>query len=119
MSTARSASTPRIVGRDREITVGSRLVHEAIAGRGALLLISGEAGIGKTALAAHYHRQFAGPKLWLSLDSSDNHAPRLLAHLALALGIKEPEGRSESEWLREMKRERKEGNAPASPTATP
>jgi DNA-binding CsgD family transcriptional regulator len=39
------------VGRERELTVGSRLIAEAVAGRGALLLISGEAGIGKTALA--------------------------------------------------------------------
>lgn len=61
------------------------------------LALQAPAGYGKTALAAHYHRQFAGPKLWLSLDSSDNHVPRLLAHLALALGLDEPQGRSESE----------------------
>ncbi|MBQ1783933.1 MAG: hypothetical protein II007_09795 [Gammaproteobacteria bacterium] len=61
------------------------------------LALQAPAGYGKTALAAHYHRHFAGPKLWLSLDSGDNHGPRLLAHLALALGMNEPQLRTESE----------------------
>lgn len=38
-------------GREREMALGTRLIEDALAGRGALLLISGEAGIGKTALA--------------------------------------------------------------------
>jgi DNA-binding SARP family transcriptional activator/tetratricopeptide (TPR) repeat protein len=40
-----------LAGRDRELTRLARAWHEAASGRGALVLIGGEAGIGKTRLA--------------------------------------------------------------------
>ncbi|HEY7907981.1 MAG TPA: AAA family ATPase, partial [Thermomicrobiales bacterium] len=51
MTVSRAPPLPTIVGRERELARGARLIDDALAGRGALLLISGEAGIGKTALA--------------------------------------------------------------------
>lgn len=52
MAISRAPHLPAIFGREREVARGTRLVEEALAGQGSLLLISGEAGIGKTALAA-------------------------------------------------------------------
>lgn len=43
---------PRLVGRDGTLRQLSELQREALAGRGALALISGESGIGKTFLAS-------------------------------------------------------------------
>ncbi len=43
--------TPEVVGRDREEALLRERLAAALAGRGSLVLIGGEAGIGKTALA--------------------------------------------------------------------
>ena len=51
MTVSQAPPLPPIVGREREMARGARLIEDALAGRGVLLLISGEAGIGKTALA--------------------------------------------------------------------
>src|SRR5438128_768814 len=40
-----------LVGRDRERGILRRLLNASLAGHGSLVLIGGEAGIGKTALA--------------------------------------------------------------------
>jgi DNA-binding CsgD family transcriptional regulator/tetratricopeptide (TPR) repeat protein len=45
-----SASIPPLVGRGRELGLLRAALDSALAGRGRLVLISGEAGIGKTAL---------------------------------------------------------------------
>jgi hypothetical protein len=42
---------PRLVGRDRELATLRATLDAALAGQGSLVLIGGEAGIGKTALA--------------------------------------------------------------------
>src|SRR5689334_8160710 len=43
----------QIVGRDPEISALTQAVHDTRAGRGRLMLLRGEAGIGKSTLAAH------------------------------------------------------------------
>jgi DNA-binding CsgD family transcriptional regulator len=48
---ASAPSPPPLVGRDREQTVLHERLHSTIAGQGNLVLIGGEAGIGKTTLA--------------------------------------------------------------------
>lgn len=50
---------PPLVGRDRELALLRERLSEAREGRGSLVLIDGEAGIGKTALAAALCREAA------------------------------------------------------------
>src|SRR5689334_134253 len=47
------ARVPAIFGRDRELGAVEAAVRRGLAGQGALLLLSGEPGIGKTLLAEH------------------------------------------------------------------
>src|SRR4051812_43892103 len=48
---AASMPSPPLVGRERELAILSTRLDTALAGQGSLVLIGGEAGIGKTALA--------------------------------------------------------------------
>jgi DNA-binding CsgD family transcriptional regulator/tetratricopeptide (TPR) repeat protein len=57
MQTARSLQSPLLVGRDDMLALGERRVGEAKAGRAGLLLLAGEAGIGKTRLLKAIVRQ--------------------------------------------------------------
>ena len=56
---AQSADAPVLVGRGREQALLSRQWADAVDGKGSLVLIGGEAGIGKTALAEALARQAA------------------------------------------------------------
>jgi hypothetical protein len=66
-----AASTPSmrhvactaLLGRDRELKVVTHLLRAAESGRGAALVLRGEAGIGKTALIEHALRNVAGFKI--------------------------------------------------------
>ncbi|MGH8889899.1 MAG: helix-turn-helix transcriptional regulator [Acidothermaceae bacterium] len=50
------AASPVVVGRDELLALAIRRIDEAAAGRGELLLVAGEAGIGKTRLLASISR---------------------------------------------------------------
>ena len=64
-----SPTLPPLVGRDRELALLHDRLTAARDGRGSLVLISGEAGIGKTALADALCR-----------DAADSGAHVLIGH---------------------------------------
>src|SRR5215217_360608 len=53
-------SRPHLVGRDRELRDLRRLLDAAMDGRGQLVLLGGEAGVGKTTIANALCREAAG-----------------------------------------------------------
>src|SRR5829696_2881224 len=53
-------SRPHLVGRDRELRDLRRLLDAAMGGRGQLVLLGGEAGVGKTTIANALCREAAG-----------------------------------------------------------
>lgn len=57
MTQARPLQSPLLVGRDDLLALTERRIREAKAGRGGLLLLAGEAGIGKTRLLKAVIRQ--------------------------------------------------------------
>lgn len=57
----RAQDTPLLVGRDRHLQALLKLWEQASSGRGQLLFITGEPGIGKTALAQQAAEQSAAP----------------------------------------------------------
>jgi class 3 adenylate cyclase/tetratricopeptide (TPR) repeat protein len=67
-----SAPGARLVGRDEELEAALEHVHDVLAGRGSLLLVFGEPGIGKTRLLRELCARFDGARsavgdpLWLA-----------------------------------------------------
>jgi class 3 adenylate cyclase len=65
------ASLRPIVGRDREVGLLRYRWSEAIEGRGHVVLVSGEAGMGKSRLVQRLHDDLEGtPHLWLDMQCS-------------------------------------------------
>ena len=61
VSIASGSEQPALVGRDREQALLRERLASTPAGRGELVLIGGEAGIGKTALAEALGRKATEP----------------------------------------------------------
>ena len=57
MSLVRPVQSPFLVGRDDLLQLAERRIAEAAAGRGHLLLLAGEAGVGKTRLLQSIERR--------------------------------------------------------------
>ena len=70
--------SPVLIGREREVATLQTLIEQARQGRGQVLLLSGEAGIGKSRLLAEGKRQ-AGEQGFLVLQGNcfppDRSAP--------------------------------------------
>jgi len=70
--------SPVLIGREREVATLQTLIDQARQGRGQVLLLSGEAGIGKSRLLAEGKRQ-AGEQGFLALQGNcfptDRSAP--------------------------------------------
>ena len=76
-----------LAGRDRELEQVTLLLDEALAGRGRLVLCTGEAGIGKTRLAEELTAKAAVrnmPAAWARAADRDSSPPYGLWRLALA-----------------------------------
>ena len=57
MSLVRPVQSPLLVGRDDLLTLAERRIEEAAAGRGHLLILAGDAGVGKTRLLQSIERR--------------------------------------------------------------
>ncbi|HKF85412.1 MAG TPA: AAA family ATPase [Candidatus Limnocylindrales bacterium] len=57
MRDLRSVQSPLLVGRDELLQLAERRIQEVAAGRGHLLLVAGEAGVGKTRLLGAIRRR--------------------------------------------------------------
>ena len=86
---------PRLVGRDRDLARLDRALAEARAGRRQVLFVTGEAGIGKTALVETFVRRRTGGDVWSApgrcieqYGTGEAYLPVLeaLEHLARAVG---------------------------------
>ncbi|MEZ4682930.1 MAG: AAA family ATPase [Caldilineaceae bacterium] len=62
----RAVISPVLVGRTREVELLEMVLHTVQQGAGQMLLLAGEAGVGKSRLAAELHRQ-AALKHWAIL----------------------------------------------------
>jgi hypothetical protein len=76
-----------MVGRDRELARVTGLLDDALAGRGRLVLCTGEAGIGKTRLAEELAAVASArgvPVAWARATDRDSSPPYGLWRLVLA-----------------------------------
>ncbi len=79
-----------LVGRERELAELDRVWADAMAGAGCLLVLDGEAGVGKTALAVQLVENAAVTPVWVSCVDQAVPAPQgvlaaMIAGLELAL----------------------------------
>ena len=83
---AQGYAAATMVGRDRELARVTRLLDDALAGRGCLVLCTGEAGIGKTRLAEELAASAVArsvPVAWARATDRDSSPPYDLWRLAL------------------------------------
>src|SRR5260370_31338912 len=76
-----------LVGRDRELARVTRLLDDTVAGRGRLVLCTGEAGIGKTRLAEAAAAAASArgvPAAWAPTAGPDRSPPCRLWRVLLA-----------------------------------
>jgi len=86
MGGVRGGSSGPMVGRDRELARVTGFLDDALAGRGCLVLCTGEAGIGKTRLAEEVAASAAArgvPVAWARAADRDSLPPYGLWQLAL------------------------------------
>ena len=86
MRTPSSPNTPvTLVGRDRELGILRDHLDAALAGHGSLVLIGGEAGIGKTALAEALCREASDRARWSCRALLRSHRDTALRPMARTL----------------------------------
>src|SRR5687767_7613764 len=90
MSSVTPVLSPVLVGRDDLLASADRRLLEASRGRGGLLLLAGEAGIGKSRLLGAIERRAAGDRFVVARGTAfprDIHvAAGVLLDLARSLG---------------------------------
>jgi tetratricopeptide (TPR) repeat protein len=84
------------IGRDDEL---ENVRQKLFEGDNLLLLVNGEGGIGKTALAAHYYNQYADQYCHLAWVFAEKSLPDALFTLSGPLGVSFPDQSSEDERL--------------------
>lgn len=76
LGAARGGSVPTVfVGRDTELAELLEVLHQADAGAGSLVLVAGEAGVGKTRLVEEVARRAAGGVVWGRCWDGDGAPP--------------------------------------------
>ena len=81
-------STRAVLGRERELAELDRVWADAVAGAGCLLILDGEAGVGKTALAVKLVENATAAPVWVSCVDQTVPAPEgVLEAVAAGLGL--------------------------------
>lgn len=81
-------STWGVLGRERELAELDRVWADAVSGAGCLLVLDGEAGVGKTALAVRLVETAAVTPVWVSSVDQAVPAPQgLLGAVIAGLGL--------------------------------
>ena len=87
---------PVLVGRARELRLLADRFDAALAGRGSLVLVAGEAGIGKTALVERLTRSVHGVPVLTGRSVPDEGAPALWPWRRLLASAAQPGARPSS-----------------------
>ncbi|MGW5714743.1 tetratricopeptide repeat protein [Amycolatopsis sp. NPDC003865] len=93
------AGCGRLIGREQELVQLNTLVTEAELGGARVAVVSGAAGVGKTAIAVHWSHvsaeHFPDGEVYLDLHGYGTESPlsaaEALAHLLRSLGVERPE----------------------------
>jgi DNA-binding winged helix-turn-helix (wHTH) protein/tetratricopeptide (TPR) repeat protein len=71
-SKARSSAIPAFVGRARELALAEERLAAAVAGRGGVCLVVGEAGIGKTRFLLEFMTSASPREVWIARGESSD-----------------------------------------------